>query len=149
MRELTDAELIERWRLGDSRAFTLLYARHTPRLKAFLWRYLRDAEEIRDLVQETWARVAAWTDLASHGNFFAALCTIAKYRAITEMQRREVRERYAPLLEASGIQGAKPAPAAKPKPRPKRSLAGQITIARWNLRRKGYVIDEDGRVRRV
>jgi RNA polymerase sigma-70 factor (ECF subfamily) len=53
--ELPDAVLIRRFLTGEERAFRMLYERHTPRLKMTLRRMLgRRAEDVDDLVQETW-----------------------------------------------------------------------------------------------
>ena len=53
---LDDAELITRFLAGERECFALLVRRHAPPLWATLRRSVRDAEEARDVYQETWLR---------------------------------------------------------------------------------------------
>ena len=53
--DLSDSELIRRFRDGDEFAFRALYSRHTPRLRMIVWRLLGPRrDETDDVVQETW-----------------------------------------------------------------------------------------------
>ncbi|MFM8356324.1 MAG: sigma-70 family RNA polymerase sigma factor, partial [Gammaproteobacteria bacterium] len=48
----TDTELVRRVKQGDPRAFDLLFSRYQYRLVSLVSRYLRDAEDVQDVVQE-------------------------------------------------------------------------------------------------
>jgi RNA polymerase sigma-70 factor (ECF subfamily) len=52
-----DAFLVASARLGDRRRFGLLVERWDPKLRAHAWRLLGDAEQARDVVQESWADI--------------------------------------------------------------------------------------------
>lgn len=55
LHELSDAALIQRFMKGEELAFRELYARHTPRVRAIVWRLLgSNRDEAEDVVQETW-----------------------------------------------------------------------------------------------
>jgi RNA polymerase sigma-70 factor (ECF subfamily) len=54
LHELSDTALIQRFMKGEESAFRELYARHTPRLRAIVWRLLGNRDEAEDVVQETW-----------------------------------------------------------------------------------------------
>lgn len=62
LQEETDADLVQRARGGEDRAFTTLMRRHKPSLYGFVRRYVGDADAAVDVVQET--LVAAWKALA-------------------------------------------------------------------------------------
>jgi len=51
-----DRELVELSQTGDSHAFETLMRRHTPRLTRFLRRFMRDSDDVEDVVQETFIR---------------------------------------------------------------------------------------------
>jgi RNA polymerase sigma-70 factor, ECF subfamily len=51
-----DRELVEQAQTGDSRAFETLMRRYTPPLTRFLYRFMRDPDDIEDVVQETFIR---------------------------------------------------------------------------------------------
>ncbi len=54
-RELSDAELIRRFRGGDEAAFRALHDRHTPRLRMLVLRMLgSQRDDVDDVLQETW-----------------------------------------------------------------------------------------------
>lgn len=57
----TDADLVRRARAGDQRAFSLLMARHKHWVYRFVRRYVGDADEAYDVVQD--AFVAAMSNL--------------------------------------------------------------------------------------
>ena len=51
---ITDTLLVNRCCAGDEAAFFALYARHAPRTSRVLTKFAGDADELADLVQETW-----------------------------------------------------------------------------------------------
>ena len=108
LHSLSDAELISSWRTGNPDALAILYLRYGGRLSAFVRRAAPELspDDQKDIAQETWKRVAEWTSIASHGDFFHALCTIAKCRVINEWDRVKVRRKYERELSLIGLQGA-------------------------------------------
>jgi RNA polymerase sigma-70 factor (ECF subfamily) len=55
LHELSDTALVHRFTNGHESAFRELYARHTPRLRAIVWRLVGgNREEAEDALQETW-----------------------------------------------------------------------------------------------
>ncbi len=62
--ERDDAALAAAVMAGDNRAFTQLMRRHKDGLYRFVRRYVGDADEAYDLVQDTF--VAAWHALAGY-----------------------------------------------------------------------------------
>ncbi|MGI9035379.1 MAG: RNA polymerase sigma factor, partial [Pyrinomonadaceae bacterium] len=52
----TEFEFIERLKTGDAQAFDALVTRHTADIYALLFRLTQDAEEAKDLTQETFLR---------------------------------------------------------------------------------------------
>lgn len=59
--DVSDGELARRAAQGDERAFTLLMRRHKEKLYRFVRRYVGDADEAWDLLQESFA--GAWRAL--------------------------------------------------------------------------------------
>jgi RNA polymerase sigma-70 factor (ECF subfamily) len=51
-----ESELVELAQTGDSHAFETLMRRHTPPLTRFLRRFMRDSDDVEDVVQETFIR---------------------------------------------------------------------------------------------
>lgn len=52
----TDARLVERAQRGDKRAFDLLVLRYQHRIQGLVSRYVRDQDEIQDVVQEAFLK---------------------------------------------------------------------------------------------
>lgn len=52
----TDARLVERVQRGDKRAFDLLVVRYQHRIQALVSRYVRDQDEIQDVVQDAFLK---------------------------------------------------------------------------------------------
>ena len=85
----TDNELVERLKNGDLEAFDMIYDMYAGKLYAFGLRYLRSAEEAKELVQSVFMKV--WEnhrtiDLAL--SFRSYLFTIA-YNDICKLFRRQ------------------------------------------------------------
>jgi RNA polymerase sigma-70 factor (ECF subfamily) len=51
-----DRELVELAQTGDSHAFETLMRRYTPPLMRFLRRFMRDSDDVEDVIQETFIR---------------------------------------------------------------------------------------------
>ena len=91
--EAADAELIRRAKRGDRRAFGQIVRRHQRRVFALGLRWLRNADDADDVVQETFVR--AWQALARFDDarpFVPWLITIAVNRAKTRVGRARVAE---------------------------------------------------------
>jgi len=114
---------------GDNAAFSTLMGRHKEPLYRFVRRYVGDADESFDLVQETF--VATWSALAAfeRGRSFPVwLRRIALNKCRDWSRRRQVRKFFfgaAPLETADTM----PAPATKDEPREARLAALDAAIA--------------------
>ncbi|MDZ7263325.1 MAG: sigma-70 family RNA polymerase sigma factor [candidate division KSB1 bacterium] len=89
----TDEDLIERFQNGDLYAFDLIVKRYKNQLMNFVYRFLGNAEEAEDLVQETFLRVyrnrRAYQKVAK---FSTWIYTIAGNLAKTELRKRKRRK---------------------------------------------------------
>lgn len=54
--DTSDAELVALVRQGQSQAFDLLMMRHQGRVRALIYRYVKDADEASDLAQDTFIK---------------------------------------------------------------------------------------------
>jgi len=52
----TDTELVRRAKHGDPRAFDLLFSRYQYRIVSLVSRYLRDVDDVQDVVQEAFIK---------------------------------------------------------------------------------------------
>ena len=50
--EITDQELVKRVQKGDKRAFDQLFVRYQGKIFGLVTRYVRDRQEVEDVVQE-------------------------------------------------------------------------------------------------
>jgi RNA polymerase sigma-70 factor (ECF subfamily) len=89
----SDEDLIERFQNGDLYAFDLIVNRYKNQLLNFVYRFLGNAEEAEDLVQETFLRVyrnrKAYQKVAK---FSTWIYTIAGNLAKTELRKRKRRK---------------------------------------------------------
>lgn len=56
MAQDTDQELVKRVQKGDQAAFDMLFARYQVRILNLISRYVRDADEVRDVAQEAFIK---------------------------------------------------------------------------------------------
>ncbi len=56
MAQDTDQELVKRVQKGDQAAFDMLFARYQVRILNLIGRYVRDADEVRDVAQEAFIK---------------------------------------------------------------------------------------------
>lgn len=113
-----DAALVAAILAGDGRAFTDLMRLHKEAIYQFVRRYVGDADEAYDLVQETF--VAAWTALStfdSARSIRAWLRRIALNKCRDWSRRRMVRRFFfaAAPIDAEGGEVAAPASDASPE----------------------------------
>jgi RNA polymerase sigma-70 factor (ECF subfamily) len=74
----TDMELVRRVQRGEERAFDLLFNRYQYRIASLLGRYLRDADDVQDVTQETFIRAfRALTRFRGDSAFYTWLYRIA------------------------------------------------------------------------
>lgn len=87
--QLTDAELMQRYRNGDAEAFRHLYLRHRDRLYRYALRLARNAAEADELFQEVWlAVVRNGAGYRPSAKFVTYLFAIAHRRMIDVLRRR-------------------------------------------------------------
>jgi RNA polymerase sigma-70 factor (ECF subfamily) len=96
MRETSDGELLDRWRLGDSRSGEQLTARHFMTVRAY---FLNKApSEYEDLVQETFLRVSSKRDnYRGTSSFRAFLLGIARMILLEFLRAKQRAQRFDPL----------------------------------------------------
>jgi RNA polymerase sigma-70 factor, ECF subfamily len=95
----TDADLFERVRHDDARAFEELFRRHYDRLCRAIATYLGDRDDVEDAVQSAFS--ALWQarhTLEPIDDARAYLLAAVRRRAVDMLRREEVRRRAAPLL---------------------------------------------------
>jgi RNA polymerase sigma-70 factor, ECF subfamily len=80
----SDAELVERFRGGDERAFEELARRHRRRVRSYVARLLHDGPDVDDVLQDVF--ISAWVHLRrddrSMHNLRAWLLRVARNRVI-------------------------------------------------------------------
>lgn len=98
--EITDMELIERWKAGDSRAATQLVGRHSQALARFA-ASAGEREGIEELVQDTFVRAFASLDsFRGESTLRTWLFTIER-RLMLDRRRTERRSRQTVPVEES------------------------------------------------
>lgn len=91
--QLTDEELIKRFQKGDLWAFEEIVIRYRGRLTNFVYRYINNSEEAKDLVQDTFLKLYqnkhAYREIAK---FSTWIYTIAGNLAKTLLRKRKTRK---------------------------------------------------------
>ena len=85
----SDRELIEKTKLGDKQAFTVLFDRYEHKILGYLYRYVGDFQAAEDLTIDTFLN--AYNHLSNYeerGTFSAWLYTIATNCAKKEFRKR-------------------------------------------------------------
>jgi RNA polymerase sigma-70 factor (ECF subfamily) len=105
-----DRRLVARMAGGDDEALRELYGRHVDRIYGIAARILRDREEVREVVQDTFAR--AWNLAgryrAERGEVVAWLVFMARNGAIDRIRRSGRRERMLAICRADAADDASP-----------------------------------------
>jgi RNA polymerase sigma-70 factor (ECF subfamily) len=115
-RQLSDEDLVDRIRAGDTSLFELLMRRHNQRLYRVARSILRDDAEVEDVLQEAYVRAFAHLDqFVGRSRFATWLTRIAVHEALHRCRRRrrfaafdtvaDVVESAAPGPEASTFHG--------------------------------------------
>jgi len=85
---LDEERWLDRARHGDAEAFGRLVERYTPRLHGYVARYVFEAEDVRDIVQDSF--VDAFTGLSGYDPsrpFLPWLHSVCKYRMFKFLRR--------------------------------------------------------------
>ncbi len=98
--EPTDVELIERWMAGDSRAATMLVARHSQALARFA-ASSREREGIEELVQDTFVRAFASLEAFRKESSLRTWLFTIERRLMLDRRRAEQRNRDTVPIEES------------------------------------------------
>ena len=83
--------LLEGCRNGDELAWEALVHRYQARVHAMAYHYVRDADEARDLAQETFVRIYQRLDSAKSEGFVAWMLRISRNLCIDQLRRRKAR----------------------------------------------------------
>lgn len=86
--EITDHELLARWRGGDSGAGKELFARHVMAVTSFFRRNVRNTSDIPDLIQQTFLAVSTPSDRLPEGSVRAYIFGVA-FHTMTRFFRKE------------------------------------------------------------
>ena len=88
-----DQQLVERVQKGDKRAFDVLVLKYQHRIYSLVTRFVRDPDEVQDVVQE--AFIKAYRNLNQYrgGSFKAWLLRIAKNLCIDHYRKNYARRR--------------------------------------------------------
>lgn len=88
-------QLALRIKLGDTQAFELLFRKFYVRLFAFANKFLNDAEEAQEIVQEVFAKIWEGRDeIDPEDSLKSYIFKIAQNLSINKLRRRKVESRY-------------------------------------------------------
>jgi RNA polymerase sigma-70 factor (ECF subfamily) len=88
-----DTYLVASARIGDAKAFALLFRRWNGKLLAHAWRLLRDGEAAKDCVQEGWAEIVRGLPRLADDSAFPAWAYRIVSRRCAKAVGRIVRDR--------------------------------------------------------
>jgi RNA polymerase sigma-70 factor (ECF subfamily) len=101
MTDVSDADLLGRFRAGDGCALDAIFARYEVPLYQFLLGILRDYHLAEDALQETFVRALERLDGVDPNHLRGWLFTVAYHQAMLDRRRRKVRRAVAE--EADGV----------------------------------------------
>ena len=106
MRDDSDESLMLRYREGDVRAFEVLVTRHRKPIYNFILRFVRDAAQAEDVMQETFLRLIKGADnYEKQAKFTTWMYTIARNLCVDAARRgkhRKAASLDAPIGEDEG-----------------------------------------------
>jgi RNA polymerase sigma-70 factor, ECF subfamily len=108
MTDISDAELLARFRSGEDAALEHLLERYEAPLFQFLVGMLRDHHQAEDVLQETFVRALERLDGVDPEHLRGWLFTVAYHQAL--LARRRDRARRSCRLEATGAPDPAPGP---------------------------------------
>lgn len=110
MTELSDAELLSRFRAGDQAALNALFDRHETPLYCFLLGVLRDSHQAEEALQETFVRALERLDGVDPEHLRGWLFTVAYHQAMLLRRREASRSRRLRPIAVSPDGAADPLP---------------------------------------
>jgi RNA polymerase sigma-70 factor (ECF subfamily) len=109
LRDDSDEGLMLRYRDGDVRAFEVLVTRHRKPIYNFILRFVRDAAQAEDVMQETFLRVIKGAEAyEKQAKFTTWLYTIARNLCVDASRRGKHRKAQSLDAPASGDEDASP-----------------------------------------
>jgi RNA polymerase sigma-70 factor (ECF subfamily) len=103
MAELSDAELLARFRAGDPAALDQLFERHENPLFCFLLGVLRDPHQAEDALQETFVRALERLDGIDPDHLRGWLFTVAYHQAMLLRRREAGRKKLSLVAEGEAL----------------------------------------------
>jgi RNA polymerase sigma-70 factor, ECF subfamily len=103
-----DAKLMERYRDGDTDAFSTLYAHHKGPLYRYLLRQVRNAGAAADLFQEVWSRLIATRARYEARAKFATFLFHIAHNCTMDFFRRDLMMRRAARPDDADVQSMEP-----------------------------------------
>jgi RNA polymerase sigma-70 factor (ECF subfamily) len=107
MADISDADLLARFRAGDASALEVLFERYEVPIYQFLLGVLRDHHLAEDALQETFVRALQRLDGVDPEHLRGWLFTVAYHQAMLVRRRRK---RPTAALEANGVADPMPGP---------------------------------------
>lgn len=98
---LTDAELVDRLRARDSRAFETLFARYFDMLVRFAYYIVGSRDGAKDVVQDVFVRIWEQADVLAPRSVKQYLYTAVRNRALDERKHESVRTHHQETTRAS------------------------------------------------
>lgn len=93
--EISDADLLARWRNGDQSALENLLLRYEKPVYLFVLGLLRDPHRAEDVLQETFYTALTRLDGVDPVHFRGWLFTVAYHQAMLDRRRRALERRFA------------------------------------------------------
>lgn len=126
--DMTDAELMQRYREGDAAAFDTLYSRHRLAVFSFLLKHSgRDRAEVDEVFQECWLKVIRRRDQYDTAQpFLPWLYTIARH-CLVDRWRHLGRVESIHVASDAAMLGA----SSNGLARPERRAASELIEQRW------------------
>lgn len=128
---MTDQQAISAYQGGDVEGFNVIYRKYKDRLYWFIYKYLKDEELTKDILQDTFLRVVRFANgYKPNQKFTTWLFTIAKNLSLSEIQRQHAEKRDAiELSKDAEHEDFRPLQIKDPKPNPHQSLESKATVS--------------------
>jgi RNA polymerase sigma-70 factor (ECF subfamily) len=104
--EFSDEKLFELFKQGDTHAYKIIYDRFTPVLYTHGYKFLRDHDEVKDVIQDLFMSI--WNkrnEIQLSSSLSAYLYSAAKNRILDRIAYNDVRSRYEASLQGFIDQG--------------------------------------------
>lgn len=142
MDNLSDIELVRRFKAGNKFAFELLYRRHYANVKKNCLKIIKNEQIADDLTQKTFLTALSKIGTLSHDNVIAWLCRIVKNLALNELKKQRLCSLDNEILDAYQQSSKSDDPAVESQ---KREISRLVIDAINELSEptRTYVIDKD------